>query len=495
MPMNPEPADKSVPAPSLLLSLIPLLSLTVLLIGSIALFGAGSSSGANQIALMAGAGVAMLAALKQGQNWRDMEAAIASGVAVTVNAMLILLTVGSVIGIWIVSGTVPTMIYYGLKLISPDAFYVTTCAVCALSAVSVGSSWSVIGTIGLGLFSVASSLGLPLDITAGAIISGAYFGDKMSPLSDTTNLSPAVAGTDIFTHIRHMAWTTGPAIVIALLLYGALGMGEETGTSLLDVDTKLALLDQTFSVGPHLLLPVFVVLILAVRRFPALPAMMLSALTAIVIAVVFQRDVLFALMAQESLTASLTVVKGVWLTLFDGYTASTPDTDLNSLLSRGGMKSMLSMIWLVMAAMMFGAVMEKAGFLGRLVQALMATAKSAAGLICITAFTAIGVNMVMAEQYISIVLPGRMYRIEYRNRGLAPENLSRVLEDAGTVTSPLVPWNTCGAFIAGVLGITAFSYAPYCFFNVLSPLFTVLYGILNFKITPLDEAVKAPTTP
>jgi NhaC family Na+:H+ antiporter len=422
-----------------------------------------------------------------------METAIAGGISVTVSAMLILLTVGSVIGVWIVSGTVPTMIYYGLKLIRPEAFYVTTCAVCALSAVSVGSSWSVIGTIGLGLFSVAHSLGLPLDITAGAIISGAYFGDKMSPLSDTTNLSPAVAGTDIFTHIRHMAWTTGPAILIALMLYAVLGVGEETDVSLLEIDAKLTLLDETFSVGPHLLLPVLVVLLLAVRRFPALPAMMLSALTAIVMAVIFQRDVLLALMAQDSLSAVVAIVKGIWLALFDGYTASTPDADLNSLLSRGGMKSMLSMIWLVMAAMMFGAVMEKAGFLGRLVQSLMSVASSTASLVCVTALTAIGVNIVMAEQYISIVLPGRMYRMEYQTRGLAPENLSRVLEDAGTVTSPLVPWNTCGAFIAGVLGITAFTYAPYCFFNILSPIFTVAYGIINFKITTVDKPAQTPS--
>jgi len=472
-------------SPSLLDALLPLITMVVLLACSVYFFGADSSGGANQIALFIASGIAMLMAMKNGHQWKALEQAIANGVSVTVNAILILLMVGAVIGAWIISGTVPTMIYYGLKLIDPGAFYLTTCIVCALASLSIGSSWSVIGTIGLGLFGVASSLGLSPEITAGAIISGAYFGDKMSPLSDTTNLSPAVAGTDIFTHIRHMMWTTFPAIFIALVIYGVLGTGLEINAPTGDIEKKLQLLEVNFNVGAHLLIPVVIVVVLAILKFPALPAMLLSALAGIIIALFFQQDALLVFAATENLSEIGVIVKGIWMALFNGYLASTPDADLNELLSRGGMSSILNTIWLVLSAMMFGSIMEHAGFLQRLIRGIMTLANSTGSLIIATVCTCIGVNIIAADQYISIVLPARIYRIEYQKKGLAPENLSRTLEDAGTVTSPLVPWNTCGAFITGVLGISAFAYAPYCFFNLLCPVFSAFYGIVNFKVTLL----------
>ncbi len=481
-------SDNKKVNPSLLDALTPLMVLIVLLSLSVYFFGEDASSGANQIALFIAAGVAMLVAAKNGHRWKELEQAVASGTAVTVNAMLILLTVGALIGSWIVSGTVPTMIYYGLKLIDPSAFYITTCIVCALASLSIGSSWSVIGTIGLGLFAVATSSGLSPEITAGAIISGAYFGDKMSPLSDTTNLSSAVSGTELFTHIQYMLWTTVPAITIALVLYGVLGLAVDPSTLNLDVNQKLLLLEENFNIGMHLLLPLLVVFFLAIKKVPALPATMLSTLVGVIFALIFQQELLVNFFKADNLGDAATMLKSVWTALFNGYTATTPDAELNELLSRGGMSSILNTTWLVISAMLFGSIMDHAGLLRRLITGLLSLAKTSGSLIVSTVFTCIGVNVIAADQFISIVLPARMYQSEYKNRKLAPQNLSRTLEDAGTATSPLIPWNTCGAFISGILGISAFAYAPYCFFNLLSPLMSIFYGISNFKLVPLEEA-------
>ena len=485
-----EQTDISRAAPSLLDSFIPLFVLMVLLASSVYFFGEDSIAGPTQIALFASSGVAILMAMKNGHNWSKMENSIAGGVSITINAILILFMVGAVIGSWIISGTVPAMIYYGLQLISPRFFYISTCIVCGLSALCIGSSWSVIGTIGLGLFGVASSFGLSPEITAGAIISGAYFGDKMSPLSDTTNLAPAIAGTELFTHIRNMMWTTVPAFAIALIIYGILGFQVDAPSPLYEINQKLDYLENTFHVGPHLLLPPLLVLVLAVKRFPAFLAMLLSVLFGIIIAVIFQRDLLLTFIIDANSSNFEIIIKGVWTSLFDGYTATTPDAELNDLLSRGGMAGIRNNVWLVISAMMFGAIMEHAGFLQRLIRGAMSLVHSTGSLILTTVITCISVNVVAADQFISIVLPGRIYQVEYKKRNLAPQNLSRVLEDAGTVTSPLVPWNTCGAFISSVLGITAFTYAPYCFFNILCPVISVVYGFLNFRIISLYPAEK-----
>jgi Na+:H+ antiporter, NhaC family len=473
--------------PSLLDALIPLMTLIVLLACSVYLYGDDSSSGANQMSMFVAAGIAMLVAIKNGYRWKEIEQIIASGTAVTINAMLILLTVGALIGSWIISGTVPTMIYYGLKLINPNAFYITTCIVCALASLSIGSSWSVIGTIGLGLLGVANTLGVSPEITAGAIISGAYFGDKMSPLSDTTNLAPAVAGTDLFTHIQHMTWTTVPAISIALVMYGLLGLSIDPANLNVDVSQKLLLLEERFNAGVHLLLPILVVLFLGIIRFPALPALMLSTVVGVVFALIFQQELLRNFIQADNLSTVALIWKGVWTVLVSGYTASTPDAELNELLSRGGMYSILNTVWLIISAMMFGSIMDRVGLLQRLITGIMSSARSAGSLIATTVLTCVGVNIVAADQYISIVLPARMYQDEFSKRKLAPQNLSRALEDGGTATSVLVPWNTCGAFVGGVLGISAFAYAPYCFFNLLSPLVSIIYGIIHFTITPLSE--------
>lgn len=485
-------SERAPKAPSLLDALIPILALIAMLSASVYFFGEDSSYGPNQIALFVASGIAILVSVKNGNLWDDIVGAISKSVGTTVNAILILLMVGALIGAWLVSGTVPTMIYYGLKLINPNAFLVTTCIVCALASLSIGSSWSVVGTIGLGLFGVAQTLGIPPGMAAGAIVSGAYFGDKMSPLSDTTNLSPAVAGTDLFTHIRHMTWTTFPAFGIALVLYIIIGLGLETTSSAVEVNEKLVLLEDMFGAGPHLLLPIAVVVGLAWKKFPAFPAMMISTLAGLLFALVFQQELLLTFAATEGLSDIAVVFKGIWIALFDGFKASTPDAELNQLLSRGGMSGILNTVWLILSAITFGAIMEHAGFLQRLIAGIMSKVQSTGSLVFTTVCTCIGLNVVAGDQYIAIVLPARMYKMEFKNRNLAPQNLSRTVEDAGTVTSALIPWNTCGAFISGVLGISALAYAPYAFFNLFSPVVSVIYGIVNFKLVPLDEAELEP---
>lgn len=479
-------SENTVREPSFADALIPVLSLVGMLGLSVYLFGDGSSSGANQIALILSACIALIIGKKNGYEWRDIEKAIKEGIGNTFGAVLILLSVGMLIGSWIISGTVPAMIYYGLQIINPSVFYFTACLLSAIAAISIGSSWTVAGTIGIGLIGIAAGLGLQPEITAGAIISGAYFGDKMSPLSDTTNLAPAVAGTDLFTHIQHMIWTTFPSIAIALVLYLILGFTGEVNDSGANLDGQLALIEQNFHVGIYLLLPLVVVFYLAMKKYPAFPSLVVGALVGVLFAVIFQQDAIAKFAAAEDMNAFLATTKGVWTALFDGFSADTGDSAMDELLTRGGMSSMLNTIWLVTCAIVFGSILEKLGLLKKLVVGLIGMAKTTGSLILVTALTCIGVNVMAADQYIAIVLPGRMYRLEFKKRNLAAKNLSRALEDTGTVTSVLVPWNTCGAFFAGTLGIATLAYAPYCFFNLISPVVSVLYGYMNVKIAPIN---------
>ncbi|NOZ65164.1 MAG: Na+/H+ antiporter NhaC [Alphaproteobacteria bacterium] len=481
----------SIKQVSLVESLIPVVFLIFLLGLSVFLYGDNAQAGASQVSLLISAGVALLIGWKNNHNWADIEKAISHGVGNTVNAILILLMVGSLIGSWILSGTVPAMIYYGLQVINPSFFYVTACILCAATAISIGSSWSTAGTVGVGLIGISAGLGMSPEITAGAIISGAYFGDKMSPLSDTTNLAPAVAGSELFSHIRHMIWTTFPAITIALILYLIIGLMAERAVGEINIQSRLDLLDQSFKIGPHLLIPMGVVFYMAYKKMPAFPTIMIGALVGGLFAVVFQQDAIMRFVKADHITV-LNMFDGVWRSLFGGYISETGNAELDGLLSRGGMNSMLGTIWLVICAITFGSVIEKLGMLKRLVDSIIHLATSTGSLILTTALTCIGVNILAADQYISIVLPGRMYRLEYKKRGLAAKNLSRVLEDTGTVTSVLIPWNTCGAFMAGTLGVATFAYLPYCFFNILSPMVSVLYGYMNFKIEKIED--DAPVT-
>ena len=480
-------------SPSLLDSIIPVISLILLLALSVYLFGSDAASGPTQIVLVMGAAIAAIIAIRNGHKWAELQSAMIGGISTAMGAILILLAVGALIGTWLMSGTVPTLIYYGLELLDPRFFFVATCLICAISSLATGSSWTTAGTLGVALIGVAMGLSLSPAIAAGAVISGSYFGDKMSPLSDTTNLAPAVAGTDLFTHIRHMSLTTGPSFLIALVLYLVIGLGVDVGSDLVQLRGLMATLDSSFNVTPFALIPLVVVFVFAMRKVPPLPTILFGALLGGVLAVILQPQAVLEFAQGDGLPTGLAMTKGVWLALADGYVASTGVPAVDDLLTRGGMSSMLTTIWLILAALAFGAVMEHAGMLARLIQGALRAAKSTGALITTVVLSCIGINVIAADQYIAIVLPGKMFQAEFKRRNLDPKNLSRALEDSATLTSALVPWNTCGAYMAATLGVATFSYAPYAFLNLINPLISILYGVTGFSIKRLEPETQPST--
>ncbi|WP_144394071.1 Na+/H+ antiporter NhaC [Pleionea sediminis] len=473
--------------PSLLDALIPVLFLIGLLVLSVYFYEDNSSLGANQIALLLSAGLAALIGVKNGYNWKTIEQGIVKGISSALGAILILLAVGSLIGTWLLAGTVPTMIYYGLQILEPSIFYFAACLICALVSVSIGSSWTTAGTIGVALIGVANGLGLSPEITAGAIISGAYFGDKMSPLSDTTNLAPAVAGTDLFTHIRHMVWTTTPSFLIALTLFLIIGLMQSSEGDVSTLEGTLSTIDQHFNVSVFTLIPLVLVFAMAIKKFPAFPTIMTGALVGGVFAFVLQPEAISQFIGESDHGAFLNKVDAVWRALFDGFSITTDDESVNDLLSRGGMSDMLNTVWLILCALTFGAVLEHTHMLERLVLSALKMVHGTGSLIVTVVLTCIGINIVAADQYIAIVLPGRMYKAEFQRRKLDSKNLSRTLEDSATITSPLIPWNTCGAYMASTLGVATIAYLPFAFFNLINPLISMLYGLYNFKIERIED--------
>lgn len=474
--------------PTLFDALVPIFLLIVMLSLSVYLYGDNSSYGGNQIALIIGAGIASIVGFKNGYSWKEIEKGIVKGISVGLGSILILLAVGALIGTWIMSGIVPSMIFYGLNILSPSLFYFTACVICALSALSIGSSWTVAGTLGVALMGIASGLGLSPAVAAGAVISGAYFGDKMSPLSDTTNLAPAVAGTDLFTHINHMIWTTGPSLLISLIIFLFMGFSGEVSENTEGLALIQSTLSSNFNITPLSFIPLIVVFIMAYKKMPAFPTILVGALLGGMLAVIIQPEVVKNFVNNESLHSSLVLLSGVWTALHSGFEIETGVVIVDDLLTRGGMSSMLNTIWLIISALTFGAVLETTKLLHRIVKVLLSFATSTGSLIATTVATCIGVNIITADQYIAIVLPGRMYKSEFKKRNLALRNLSRTLEDSGTITSPLIPWNTCGAYMSASLGIATFAYLPFCFFNILNPIIAIIYGFLNFKIVKTDEA-------
>jgi NhaC family Na+:H+ antiporter len=472
--------------PTLTQAVIPVVFLIGMLAASVYLFGDGSSGGPNQIALTLSAAVAAVIGALNGYSWREIERGIVHGISLSMAAVLILLVVGAVIGSWILAGIVPTMIYYGLSILTPGIFYAAACAICCVVSLATGSSWTTAGTVGVALVGIATAQNLNLGLAAGAIVSGAYFGDKMSPLSDTTNLAPAMAGTDLFTHIRHMMWTTTPSIVLALILFGLVGAVAAAPQDTGSVQEIMRALEAAFVVRWYLLIPVLVVLTLVVRKVPALPALLIGALLGCLFAVLFQQETVLSFVGESSFSRPVTLLKGAWMSLFDGFRISSGNEALDNLLTRGGMSSMLSTVWLILSAMSFGAVMETTGMLQRIAKTILGAVRGSGSLIAATLGTSFGMNVLASDQYIAIVLPGRMFREEYARRGLHPKNLSRSLEDAGTLTSPLVPWNTCGAFMAQTLGVATFAYAPFAFFNLINPIVAAGYGFTGFTIAKAD---------
>ena len=473
--------------PTLIDALIPVASLVLMLSLSVKLFGADSSSGPNQIVLTIGAAIAAIVAIRNGHKWLDIQKAIVAGIGTAMGAIMILLSVGALIGTWLMSGTVPSLIYYGLELLNPQIFYAAACVICAIASLTTGSSWTVAGTLGVALIGVAMGLGLSPAIAAGAIISGAYFGDKMSPLSDTTNLAPAVVGTDLFTHIQHMAWTTFPSFLIALLIFASIGFGGEPGLDSAALAELKTTLDTAFNVTPWALLPLAVVFVMAYKKVPPMPTILFGALLGGILAVVTQPAVVLAFADAANVPNWMAMTKGVWLALANGFVSDTGNAAVDDLLTRGGMSSMLVTIWLVIAAMAFGAVLEHSGMLMRLIQSTLKAAKSTGSLILTVVVSCIGINIIAADQYISIVLPGKMYKAEFEKRNLEAKNLSRVIEDSGTLTSPLVPWNTCGAYMAATLGVATLAYLPFVFFNLINPVVSVIYGYTGFTIRKIED--------
>ena len=477
--------------PTLIDALIPVAALIVMLGLSVYLFGSDSSSGPNQIVLTLATAIAAIVAMQNGHRWKDLLQAIVDGIGTAMGAVLILLSVGGLIGTWLMAGTVPSLIYYGLDLLNPQLFYVAACLICAIAALSTGSSWTVAGTLGVALIGVALGLGLSAPIAAGAIISGAYFGDKMSPLSDTTNLAPAVAETDLFTHIRHMVWTTTPSFVIGLVIFTLLGFGTESTSGAESLALLQTTLDENFNITTIALLPLAVVFFMAYKKVPALPTILFGALLGGFMAIVLQPDAVLKYADSPDLVPAMAMTKGVWLALANGYTSSTGVAEIDDLLSRGGMSSMLVTIWLILTAMAFGAVLEHGGMLKRLIQSALAAARSTGSLMMTVVMTCIGINIVAADQYIAIVVPGKMFKAEFQRRGLKPKNLSRVIEDSGTLTSPLVPWNTCGAYMAATLGVATLAYLPFVFFNLINPLISIIYGFTGFTVERMEDHAEA----
>ena len=475
--------SQPIRSPSYLQALTPLIALILMLAASVWLFGDDSSYGPNQIALLIAAGIGAIIALRNGYRWEQIQDGITQGIAIALGAILIILMVGALIGTWLLAGVVPTLIYYGLELLSPSWFYAASCLICAVVSLSIGSSWTTAATIGVALIGVAVGLELSMAVTAGAVLSGAYFGDKMSPLSDTTNLAPAVSGTELFAHIRYMSWVSIPALAIAVALYAVLGLSAADSADVSGLAAMQGQLQMLFNINLLMLVPLLVLFALAMFKIPALPSIFIGALLGGLWALLFQPERVAAMASGEGWLASIEVV---WLSLADGTSVESGQENLDRLLSGGGMSSMLNTVWLVLCAMSFGAVMESTGLLRKLLSGIVDLVQSTASLVATTTLTAFSTNVMTADQYMAIVLPGRMFRAEFRKRGLDPRVLSRSLEGGGTITSPLVPWNTCAVYMFGVLGVSPLQYAPYAFFLLLVPVIGILYAYFDFKILRLE---------
>lgn len=475
--------------PSLLHAFIPIITLVLFLAINVLVFGSGATDGPNQIALFLSASIAGIISWRLGHSWEQIEHSIVKSISSAMGAMLILLVIGSLSGSWLLSGIVPAMIYYGLKIMNPTIFLFAACIVCCIVSLATGSSWSTVATVGIALLGIGKALGIHDGVIAGAIISGAYFGDKMSPLSDTTNLAPAMAGTDLFTHIRYMMLTTVPTLIITLLIFFVWGFTiNPSGAT--DTTEVLTAIEQAFNLNPILFAVPALVLFMIVRKVPAIPALLVGSILGCVFAIIFQPQII-----EQISGISGNPIKSSFVAVMKALAVSiniqTNNAMISDLLSSGGMAGMLNTIWLILGAMVFGGVMESCGLLMRIVEEIIKFAHSTGSLVASTVVTSIFFNLTAGDQYMAIAIPGRMFADTYRKKGYKPELLSRTLEDAGTVTSVLVPWNTCGATQAKVLGISTWVYAPYCFFCIISPLMTVFQAYMNYKIRRLDDPTPA----
>jgi NhaC family Na+:H+ antiporter len=489
--MNNQPED-SIREPSLLDALIPLFFMIGLLVLSIVLFGIDAALGPLQVALLMSAVVAAVVAHKNGHSWERLGEEIVKGISLAMSAILILLMVGALIGVWNMSGTIATVIYYGIKYIDPTWFYLAAALLTGIIGLVTGSSWTTAATIGLAFIGMSKAIGASPSITAGAVISGAYFGDKMTPLSETTILTPQIVGSDVYTHIRSMAKATIPAYGISLVIFFLIGRLVKFTVPPVDPTAALQALASTYNITLLTLIPIFVLLLLGLRRYPAFLSILIGTLTGALVAVFFQPERVTVFANDPSLSYPLAALKSVWIAMANGFSLETGTKEIDQLFSGGGMSSMLTTIWLIIGAMSFGAMMDYGGFNSRLITPVIKRVKSVGGLIATVMFTALGLNIVGGDQYIAIVLPTRMFLVEFRKRGIHPETLATAVENSGTVTSPLIPWNSCGAYMSAALGVSTFEYFPYCFFNFINFILGLAYGYLKINIMRLEPEAQPP---
>lgn len=464
-------------------ALLPVFVLVAMLAFNVFVYGDDALSGSNQFILLLGGAVAAIVGLRNKVSMDAMLEEVANNVKSTTGALLILLFVGSLAGTWLISGVIPSMIYYGLQILSPQFFLSASVIICAVISIATGSSWTTSATVGIALVGIGDALGIAPGMTAGAVISGAYFGDKMSPLSDTTNLAPAMAGTDLFTHIRYMALTTVPTVIVTLIIFTIIGLNLET-TSAPDTSSLLNAIEESFYISPVLFLVPAAVIFMIVKKTSPLVALLFGTLLGAIFAVIFQPEVVMGITGATELDL-ISAYRGIMDAITVDTAVETSNEKLNDLFSSGGMYGMLGTIWLIICAMVFGGIMDAIGALARISTALLTAFNSVFGLFASTVASCLAINITASDQYLAIVVPGKMYAKAYADKGLAPENLSRTLEDSGTVTSVLVPWNTCGAYQSGVLGVDTTAYLGYAFFNYLSPFMTLTYAALNIKIKRL----------
>ncbi len=470
-------------------ALLPVVALVAMLAYNVFVYGDDALSGSNQFILLLGGAVAAIVGFFNKVTYKRMIEEIANNIKSTTGALLILLFVGALAGTWLISGVIPTMIFYGLKLLNPTIFLPATVVICAVISIATGSSWTTSATVGIALVGIGGALGIPLGMVAGAVLSGAYFGDKMSPLSDTTNLAPAMAGTDLFTHIRYMAYTTVPTITVTLIVFIILGFTFDTnGTA--DTEVILSSIQESFHISAWLFLVPAAVILLIIRKTQPLIALLIGTLLGGAFAIIFQPDVVMKVAGAEQLDFKA-AYQGVMNAITVDTAIETSNTELNELFSSGGMYGMLGTIWLIICAMVFGGVMDAIGALATISNALLKMAHTVFGLFASTVATCLVLNVTASDQYLALVVPGKMFKKAYEDRNLAPENLSRTLEDSGTVTSVLVPWNTCGAYQSGVLGVSVYDYFIYAIFNWLSPFMTLLFAGFRIKIKELSKKDEA----
>ncbi|MBN2796704.1 MAG: Na+/H+ antiporter NhaC [Clostridia bacterium] len=418
-------------------------------------------------------------------SWVEIEEGIVDIIKMSMGAIIILMIIGMVIGTWIASGVVPTMIYFGLKILSPSIFLVATLLICSIVSLATGSSWTTAATVGLALMGVGMGLGLEVPMIGGAIISGSYFGDKMSPLSDTTNLAPAVSGAKLFDHIKHMFYTTVPSYTIAIIVFLILGMNAaDKAIDQSAIDGLLAALDASFNINPLLLLIPVIVIGAVVMKVPAIPGLFGGAVLGGLAMIVFQDMTLTDMF--QAMQNGVSADPDAWAVII-----TTENETIAELISSGGLQSMMWTVSLILSAMVFGGVMERTGMLRAIAQGILSVLKGRGGLVASTVLTAIAMNVIAGDQYLAIVIPGRMYKESYDEMGLAPKNLSRALEDSATLTSPLIPWNTCGAFMMGALGLAPWTYVPYCVLNLMNPIISIIYGYTGFSMHKAEKVEEA----